>query len=168
MERFLHKRSKYVQRVVRSLLGLTTAVIGGANMLSIIILASRFFQAKSDSPLVVAAFMPVKEKCEQARELTPRYGKNPISYGALSENRSYFFSSSKQSMLSYALPGSTAVVTGDTIGPDREMVTVLHEFLAFCDQLDWTNVFWQVRAERRKKLIRQLERQKLGAHHGDE
>ena len=96
---------------------------------------------------VAAVLMPASEAREQARELTQRYGTNSISYWALSENRSYFFSSSQQSMISYVLQGSTAVVTGDPIGPDHDMMTVLHEFLAFCDRQDWTIVFWQVRAE---------------------
>ena len=96
---------------------------------------------------VAAVLLPANEERTKAYALTQRYGKNSISYWALSENRSYFFSSSQQSMISYVLQGSTAVVTGDPIGPDHEMTTILHEFLGFCDQQDWTVVFWQTCAE---------------------
>jgi len=73
------------------------------------------------------------------------YGKNSISYFALSEEKSYFFSASRKVVIAYVLEGNVAVVAGDPIGPESELAGVLHEFKEFCYQQDWTIVFWQVR-----------------------
>jgi len=85
---------------------------------------------------------------EQARQavagLTRLYGKNSISYFALGMDKSYFFSASRKSVISYVLEGRVAVVAGDPIGPEEEMLATIQQFLAFCSEQDWTTVFWQV------------------------
>ena len=68
-----------------------------------------------------------------------------ISYFALDTEKSYFFSESGKSVISYVLEGSTAVVAGDPIGPENEMDLILKQFMAFCTEQDWTIVLWQVR-----------------------
>jgi phosphatidylglycerol lysyltransferase len=73
------------------------------------------------------------------------YGKNSISYFALSEEKSYFFSASRKVVIAYVLEGNVAVVAGDPIGPESELAGAIHEFKAFCSLQDWTIVFWQVR-----------------------
>ncbi len=73
------------------------------------------------------------------------YGKNSISYFALSEEKSYFFSASRKVVIAYVLEGNVAVVAGDPIGPESELAGALREFKEFCYQQDWTIVFWQVR-----------------------
>lgn len=94
----------------------------------------------------VAATLLPHEKERQAVALLNRlYGKNSISYFALSEEKSYFFSASGKSVISYVLEGSVAVVAGDPIGPEDEMLSVIKQFVAFCEEQDWTIVFWQVR-----------------------
>lgn len=86
---------------------------------------------------------------DQERQLvvahTHIYGKNSISYFALSEEKSYFFSASKKAIISYVLEGNVAVVAGDPIGPETEIVNAIQQFIEFCREQDWNIVFWQVR-----------------------
>ncbi len=86
------------------------------------------------------------EEDQRAVALNTRvYGKNSISYFALSEEKSFFFSASRKVVLAYVLVGRVAVVAGDPIGPENELSGALQEFKTFCSQQDWTAVFWQVR-----------------------
>jgi phosphatidylglycerol lysyltransferase len=96
---------------------------------------------------VAAVFMPDIEERDRVSKLARTYGTNSISYFALGEDKTYFFSESGKSVISYVLQGSTAVVAGDPIGPQDEMDTVIKQFVAFCNEQDWTIVFWQVRDE---------------------
>ncbi len=73
------------------------------------------------------------------------YGTNSISYFALQAGKSHFFSASGKSAISYVLIGRVAVVAGDPIGPEEELLSTIEQFLAFCHEQYWTLVFWQVR-----------------------
>ncbi len=94
---------------------------------------------------VATTLFPGEQERQAAATLTHLYGKNSISYFALSPDKSYFFSASGRSVISYVLQGRVAVVAGDPIGPEEEMLATIQQFLAFCSEQDWTTVFWQVR-----------------------
>lgn len=94
---------------------------------------------------VTATLLPDEVEQQSAAQLTHLYGTNSISYFALEAGKSYFFSASQKSVISYVLEGNVAVVAGDPIGPEEEMLTMMQEFIDFCRQQDWTIVFWQVR-----------------------
>jgi len=96
---------------------------------------------------VAAILLPNTEKRNLVGEHVRLHGTNSISYFALDSDKSYFFSTSGRSVISYVLEGSTAVVAGDPIGPEDEMHLILKQFTAFCQEQDWTIVFWQVRVE---------------------
>ncbi|HTI14486.1 MAG TPA: phosphatidylglycerol lysyltransferase domain-containing protein [Dictyobacter sp.] len=96
---------------------------------------------------VAAVLLPAKEERRQVNFLTQHYGTNSISYFALSEEKSYFFSTSHNCVISYVLQGSTAVVAGDPIGPENALHDAIQQFVSFCQEQDWTIVFWQVRKE---------------------
>jgi len=89
--------------------------------------------------------LPNEEERHVVASNTRIYGKNSISYFAMSEEKSYFFSASRKVVIAYVLEGTVAVVAGDPIGPESELAGALQEFKAFCSQQDWTMVFWQVR-----------------------
>ncbi|MEO8953083.1 MAG: phosphatidylglycerol lysyltransferase domain-containing protein [Ktedonobacteraceae bacterium] len=93
---------------------------------------------------VAATLFPDEQARQAVAGLTHLYGKNSISYFALGMDKSYFFSASRKSVISYVLEGRVAVVAGDPIGPEEEMLTTIQQFLAFCSEQDWTTVFWQV------------------------
>ena len=94
---------------------------------------------------VAAALFPTEQQQEAVAALTRRYGGNSISYFALEPGKSYFFTASGKSVISYVLEGNVAVVAGDPIGPEEEMLSAIQQFMAFCQEQDWTVVFWQVR-----------------------
>jgi phosphatidylglycerol lysyltransferase len=94
---------------------------------------------------VSKALFPTEQQQETVAALTRRYGENSISYFALEAGKSYFFSASGKSVISYVLEGNVAVVAGDPIGPQEELLSAIQQFMAFCQEQDWTVVFWQVR-----------------------
>ncbi|GHO92456.1 hypothetical protein KSF_025040 [Reticulibacter mediterranei] len=96
---------------------------------------------------VAAVLLPEKEERNRVTHMTHLHGNSSISYFALGTDKSYFLSSSGKAVLSYVLQGSTAVVAGDPIGPESEMAVIMQEFMVYCQQQDWTLVYWQVRAE---------------------
>ncbi len=96
---------------------------------------------------VAAVLMPNTEERNKVLELARLYGTSSISYCALSEDKSYFFSQSGKAVISYILAGSTAVVAGDPIAPIDDMPVVMEEFITFCHEQDWTIAFWQIRDE---------------------
>ena len=93
---------------------------------------------------VAATLLPNEQERHIVASHTHSYGKNSISYFALSEEKAYFFSTSRKTIISYVLEGNVAVVAGDPIGPESELVEALEEFSEFCHQQDWTIVLWQV------------------------
>lgn len=94
---------------------------------------------------VAATLLPNDQERQLVVAHTHVYGKNSISYFALSEEKSYFFSASKKAIISYVLEGNVAVVAGDPIGPETEIVGAIQQFIEFCREQDWNIVFWQVR-----------------------
>ena len=94
---------------------------------------------------VAKTLLPNKEERQVVALNTRMHGTNSISYFALSEEKSYFFSTSRKVVIAYVLEGTVAVVAGDPIGPESELAGALQEFKTFCSQQDWTMVFWQVR-----------------------
>ena len=94
---------------------------------------------------VAAALFPTEQQQETVAALAHHYGKNSISYFALEPGKSYFFTDSGKSVISYVLEGNVAVVAGDPIGPEEEMLPAIQQFMAFCQEQDWMVVFWQVR-----------------------
>ena len=94
---------------------------------------------------VAAAIFPTEQQQETVAALARQYGTNSISYFALETGKSYFFTASGKSVISYVLEGNVAVVAGDPIGPEEEMLPAIQQFMAFCQEQDWTVVFWQVR-----------------------
>ncbi|WP_161981991.1 bifunctional lysylphosphatidylglycerol flippase/synthetase MprF [Dictyobacter alpinus] len=94
---------------------------------------------------VAAVLIPDTSTRDKVNEIVQLYGTNSISYFALTEEKSYYFSASGKSVISYVLRGSTAVVAGDPIGPESEMPLVIKQFVDFCHEQDWSIVFWQIR-----------------------
>lgn len=96
---------------------------------------------------VTATLLPNAQERQLVAAHTRTYGKNSISYFALSEEKAYFFSTPGKTVISYVLEGNVAVVAGDPIGPESEIAPAIEEFMAFCREQDWAMVLWQVRQE---------------------
>lgn len=80
-------------------------------------------------------------------DIVRQYGTNSISYFVLDAEKHSFFSASGTSVIRYVVRSHTAVVAGDPIGPEDELPALIEQFIAFCQEQDWSIVFWQVRAE---------------------
>src|SRR2546428_732076 len=61
---------------------------------------------------VAAVLFPTEQEWQAASTLTHIYGRNSISYFALSADKSYFFSASRKSVIAYVLEGNVAVAAG--------------------------------------------------------
>jgi phosphatidylglycerol lysyltransferase len=94
---------------------------------------------------VTAALFPNEQQRQAVATLIRLYGRSSISYFALDRDKSFFFSASGKSVISYILEGNVAVASGDPIGPEEEMLSTIQQFMAFCQIQDWRIVFWQVR-----------------------
>ncbi|GAC1565404.1 MAG: hypothetical protein NVS3B14_02990 [Ktedonobacteraceae bacterium] len=95
-------------------------------------------------PVAVALF-PTEQQRQDVATLARHYGRSSISYFALEPGKSYFFTASGRSVVCYVLEGNVAVVAGDPVGPEEEMLPAIQQFMAFCQEQDWRVVFWQVR-----------------------
>jgi phosphatidylglycerol lysyltransferase len=96
---------------------------------------------------VAAVLFPDHAVHEKITKLVRRYGYSSISYFASDEEKSYFFSESGKSVISYVLQKGTVVVVGDPIGPEEDLGLIIKQFVHFCNEQDWAIAFWQVRAE---------------------
>ena len=94
---------------------------------------------------VATAMLSGEQERQAVSALTRDYGKSSISYFSLGEDKSYFFSTSGKSIISYVLAGNVAVVAGDPVGPEEEIASATRQFITFCQKQDWAPVFWQVR-----------------------
>jgi phosphatidylglycerol lysyltransferase len=118
-----------------------------AHVLSVLCFTALLYGMVSILRPVAAKLLSDEKERYVASILTRLYGTNSISYFALSAEKSYFFSASGKSIISYVVQGSVAVVAGDPIGPEEELAATIKQFIAYCHKQDWTTVFWQVRAD---------------------
>jgi phosphatidylglycerol lysyltransferase len=68
----------------------------------------------------------------QAEAIVNRYGRTPLDYFKLWPDKSYYFSSSRQSVIAYRVACSVAVSLGDPVGPADELEPLIQSFLRFC------------------------------------
>lgn len=81
---------------------------------------------------------------EQAEAIVNRYGRTPLDYFKLWPDKSYYFSSSRQSVVAYRATRSVAVSLGDPVGPVEEIEPLIGAFVRFCADHGRTAAFHQV------------------------
>ena len=74
-----------------------------------------------------------------------QYADSSLAPFHLLDDKTWFFASDGEAVVSYRLIGSVAVVLGAPIGAPESCATVLREFLTQCVDSGWTPVFHQVR-----------------------
>ena len=79
---------------------------------------------------------------ERAKEIIAEHGRTALCRALLFDDKSYFFSG--QSLIAYALSSGTAVVLGDPVGPQEEIITVLGRFKDYCATQAWQPLFVSV------------------------
>jgi lysyl-tRNA synthetase class 2 len=74
---------------------------------------------------------------DRARALVRSFGVDSLSPFVLRADNSYFFSEDEQAMLAYTVVAAVAVVSGDPIGPENAVRSLLRRFLDFVHERDW-------------------------------
>lgn len=74
---------------------------------------------------------------ERARGLVDRYGDDTLSYFALRDGKTPFFSSDGRAMIAYCYRGGYALASGDPVGDPDSISLVVDEFLDMCAEHGW-------------------------------
>lgn len=82
------------------------------------------------------------EERSRARKIVEKYGHSSLAYFVLFNDKSYYFTPGG-SVIGYAKIGRTAVVLGDPIGPDTDLLPAIQSFKSFSQENDWLPVFYQ-------------------------
>lgn len=80
----------------------------------------------------------------RATALVEQYGRSSLARFTLFGDKSYYFSSSGQSVIAYVAKGRGAIVLGDPIGAPDDRREVIIGFQQFCTLNDWVPAFYQV------------------------
>jgi lysyl-tRNA synthetase, class II len=87
---------------------------------------------------------PIKERVLQTvedrrevRDLVARYGDDSIAYFALRRDKSWFFSPTRRSFLSYRVVNGVALMSGDPVGDGSELEALVEEFARVCRLRGW-------------------------------
>ena len=102
---------------------------------------------------------------ERAHALVESFGIDTLAPFALRADKSYFFSEDERAFLAYKVVAGVAVVSGDPVGPEQTVHTLLPRFLAFARSRDWRIAVLGA-GDRYLELYRQLGLRTL--YHGEE
>jgi phosphatidylglycerol lysyltransferase len=78
-----------------------------------------------------------------AREIVQQYARTPLDLFKLWPDKSYFFSSTRRSVIAYRVANNTALALGDPVGPEAEIGQTVSAFLEMCHENGWSAVFYQ-------------------------
>ncbi len=99
---------------------------------------------------VVVLFRPVlyryktqSREREQAKSLTASHGHSSLDFYKTWPDKSFFFSRSRRSFISYRVAGSFALALADPVGPEEELPELISDFLNWCRDNDWRTCFYQ-------------------------
>jgi len=100
--------------------------------------------------VVWAVTMPVRHAHERtlrdkkyASALVRLYGQSPVSYFALTADKRFFFNSSEEVVIPYALIRNIPLALGDPIGPVDKVGKALQDWLTTCESNGWPPAFYQ-------------------------
>lgn len=71
------------------------------------------------------------------RELVEAHGRDSLAFFALRRDKSFFFSRTRRAFLAYRVVGSSALVSGDPVGDEREFDALLVEFRQVAHARGW-------------------------------
>jgi len=86
---------------------------------------------------IVYRFIQLPQERIRATAIIEKYGKSTFDYFKVWPDKSYFFSPSSESFISYRMVGGIAFCLADPVGPDRDRETVIEAFLKFCAENGW-------------------------------
>jgi len=88
-----------------------------------------------------------EEQRARVQRLTHWYGVDPLDSYALLDDKSYFFTEVRSTVVPYVLSGKLAVALADPIGSAHDRPRAIAEFSYFCRCQDWEPVFYAVSPE---------------------
>ena len=80
---------------------------------------------------------------ERALNLIKQYGRSSLAHLCLLPDKSYYFSSSGETVIAYVPKGRGAIALGDPIGASEDLKDAIIEYKEFCDRNDWYPAFYQ-------------------------
>ena len=75
----------------------------------------------------------------RAMAIIEKYGKSTFDYFKVWQDKSFFFSPSHESFISYRMVGGVAFCLADPVGPDTDREAVIQAFISFCTENGWIN-----------------------------
>ncbi|HZS24303.1 MAG TPA: phosphatidylglycerol lysyltransferase domain-containing protein [Gaiellaceae bacterium] len=87
-------------------------------------------------PLSHAVEQTVVER-RAVRELVNAYGSDSLSFFALRRDKSYHFSPTRRAFLAYRVVAGAALISGDPVGDETELDTLLDDFAGFAHAHGW-------------------------------
>ncbi len=82
----------------------------------------------------------------RAKEIIAKYGKSSLDPFKVWEDKSYYFSKTKESFIAYRIEADYALVLGDPVGPDFEIKVIIKEFETLCKESKLKLAFFQTEA----------------------
>lgn len=79
----------------------------------------------------------------EVKKIVERFGRSAQDYFKTWEDKSYFFSPARSSVIAYRVGGNFAVTLGDPVGPETEISDLVRDFMTMCDQNGWSFAFHQ-------------------------
>ncbi|WP_432813665.1 phosphatidylglycerol lysyltransferase domain-containing protein [Pantanalinema sp. GBBB05] len=84
---------------------------------------------------------------QRARQIIDQHGQTSLARLSLLNDKTYYFSPSRQSVVAYVAKGRAAIALGEPIGPITDRQETVVAFGEFCDRNDWFPVFYEVLPE---------------------
>lgn len=83
----------------------------------------------------------------EVQKIVDEYGNNDMDFFKTSNDKSYFFSPTRQSVIAYKTVGGIALALGNPVGPKDQLPSLIKEFVNWCTTLGWRPVFVSVSDE---------------------
>ena len=109
-------------------LGHLDEAIGFAGLLTLVWCAYVLFR-----PLAVPRVLPGIEVRRAARDVVRRHGSDTLAYFKLRRDQHYLFSPDRQAFLGYRVEADVLLVSGDPVGPEAAIPSLLRELSLFAE-----------------------------------
>ena len=86
---------------------------------------------------IVFRFIQLPQERARANAIIEKYGKSTFDYFKVWPDKSFFFSPSRESFVSYRMVGGVAFCLADPVGPDVDRDSIIKSFLMFCEENGW-------------------------------